>query len=242
MEGLKIKKGGKLVKTKWEYDESISEGKFVEYDISNNPIQHITEPCMLEDGVTLKDLFLVINNQKELFQLIIGNWVEEYVDYGLSNEGKPDKGYDPEDFEYLELYFSIYVELNETYGHTRPSFHGVGYELKEDYNNGMYYRKGERIPWGLMGSDLLSFINKPLKLSDEMTVYNDDHQDMSKFGEVIDKFPNPTYTLLNIVEGVFWELSFLGGLKETEEFIAETKRISDSILDNPEQFLKKLDK
>jgi hypothetical protein len=238
-EVLTLKKGGKLIQTRWVYDDLAKEGEYKDFDVTNKAISYIREACELEEGVTLKDLFLLLQPEVDLFQVIFQNWLKEYVEYGLNNPGKPAGTYDPEEIEYLELYWDLYFDSEALYGHSRPSFHGVGYELRENLywkQDGSeelgepQWQQGERIPWGLMGSDLLSFINKPLKLNNKLTIYDDNLDgDPSTYGKVLAEYSNPTYTLFNIIEGVFWEISFHGGISESKEFSEELKEAADKV-------------
>lgn len=239
-ETLVLKKNGKLSQIKWVYDEEKGEGAYQEFDVSSNPISYIRDICHIEDGATLKDLFLLIRPQKELFQLVFENWLQEYVEYGLNNIGKIDDGYNPDDIEYLELYWDPHFDSKSLYGHTRPSFHGIGYELREDYYGysspaqGPQWSKGSRVNWGLMGSDLLSYINKPLRLNKELVIYNSD-LDAEDWGHELARYSDPEYTLFNIIEGIFWEISYNGGIEDTLKFEQELKEIIKELkVDKPE--------
>lgn len=238
-EVLTLKKGGKLIQTKWVYDDLTEEGEYKDFDVTDKALGHIREACELEEGVTLKDLFLLIQPDLDVFQVIFQNWIKEYVTYGLNNPGQLAGTYDPEEIEYLELYWDLYFDSEALYGHSRPSFHGVGYELRENLywkQDGSeelgepQWQQGERIPWGLMGSNLLSYINKPLKLNNKLTIYDDNLDgDPSTYGKVLAEYPNPTYTLFNIIEGIFWEISFHGGPSESTQFSKELKQAVDKV-------------
>lgn len=238
-EVLILKKGGKLIQTKWVYDDLTEEGEYRDFDVTDKAMVYIREVCELEEGVTLKDLFILLKPDLAILQDIFQNWLKEYVEYGLNNPGKPAGTYDPDKMEYLELYWDLYFDSEALYGHTRPSFHGVGYELREDqyeqYGGSeepktLTWSKGERINWGFMGSDLLNFINKPLKLNNKFTIYDDNLDgDPSTYGKVLAEYSNPTYTLFNIIEGVFWELSFHGGPSESKKFAEEVREAADKV-------------
>ncbi len=212
--GLSIRKGGKLIEHYWHEDK----GDYQERDVTESAIQRIFESCILEEDVTLKDIFLLLNTELDIFHAIIGNWCDELVTEGLTKPATVYSGYDKDEIEYLELYQTIYTEPEGTYGLIRPDFHGVGWELKEDYMAGwtdsdgkevIDWPKGERIPWGLSCHSTNELINVPIKLKNEMTIY-DDNPKTKNYGNKITSYPNCEFSLGHIFYGIIWELSFYG--------------------------------
>jgi hypothetical protein len=226
-EKLVLTKNGKLVETKWVYDKQKEEGSYVDSDVTDQAIRRIFDNCELEDGVTLKDVFLLLNTELQIFDAIIGNWCEKLVTEGLTKPAKPHTGqYDPEEIEYLELKKNYWQDKDSTYGQNRPDFGGTGYELKEDklagWNNkdgtpAVEMPKGERIPWGLSFTPTNELINLPLKLNRKLTIYNEDHESPD-YHKVIAEYDNICYTLGDILYGILWELSFHGGPESRDGF------------------------
>jgi hypothetical protein len=73
MEKLQIRKGGKLVDTRWIYDREKDQGEYQEFDVTDKAVRHLFDICYLAEDVTLKDLFLLLNTNLEQFDLIFGN-------------------------------------------------------------------------------------------------------------------------------------------------------------------------
>lgn len=242
MEKLEIRKGGKLVETKWVYDREKEEGEYKEFDRTDQAIRHLFEPCQLGEDVRLKDIFELLNTELDIFDAVIGNWCKEIVTEGLTKPGKPYDltKYDPEQIEYLELRYTpeyeLYEGVDSFYGFTRPDFGGVGVELQNDGDQD-HYKKGERIPWGISFTAANDLINIPVKLNDTFAVYEGilRCKDKPGFGHKLVEFKNPTYTLGGILEGIIWEMSFHGGPEKRDEFGKELRETVEKIKSGEEK-------
>ncbi len=229
-EKIEIRKGGRLIETKWVYDKEAKKGAYEEFDITDKAIRHLFEPCQLADDVTLRDIFELMNTELQVFDAVLGNWCEEIVTEGLTQPAKPYdlSKYDPEQIEYLELRYTPEYDLdgddkNAFYGFHRPDFGGTGVVLQNDGDQ-EHYKKGERIPWGVSFSKANDLINIPVKLSDKFVVYEGIMKwDKSKGpgDRKLAEFENPSYTLGGILEGIVWEMSFHGGPEKRNEFHKE---------------------
>lgn len=235
-EGLQIRKGGKLIKTKWVFDHTKDEGSYVEKDITDNAISHLFDDCDLEEGVTLRDIFLVMNKELKLFDAVLRNWCEEIVTEGLTKPAKVVGQYGPDEIEYLELSKCIHYDKTEKQcnSSSRPDFGGVGYELKEDKLHSwgeVEWPKGHRIPWGISFSAANDLIDLPVKLDKRLKVYNDDHTSSPKeYGQELASYDGVSYTLGEILHGIIWELSFHGGPVEREKAGDELRKTADEVM------------
>ena len=230
-EKLELRKGGKLVETKWVYDKQAKKGEYKEFDRTANGLRHLFDTCVLAPDVTLKDIFLFLNTELDIYDTVIGNWCKEIVTEGLTQPEKPYdlSKYDPEQIEYLELRYTPEYDLDGDdkdvfYGFHRPDFGGVGVELQNDGDQ-EHYKKGDRIPWGISFSKANDLINIPVKLCDKFVVYEGilKWDKVSKGTKVLAEFNNPSYTLGGILEAIIWEMSFHGGPEKRDEFGSELK-------------------
>src|SRR5437867_3894816 len=167
---VEIKKGGDLIQTEMECSQ--------ERDVTDSAIGFLFEYCTLEDGVTLGDIFLLLNSELELFDLVLGNWTKEIVTEGLSQPGKPYDLSDEEAIEYLELYWGVSYDEStpELNGINRPEFHGLGVVRKVDKFfewRELEYKKGERTRWAVDLSPIYDLINIPVKLNTDFVVVDD---------------------------------------------------------------------
>lgn len=243
-EKLEIRKGGKLIETKWVYDKAAEKGEYKEFDRTDNGLRYLFEPCVLAPDVTLKDIFLLINTELDVFDAVIGNWCKEIVTEGLTQPAKPYDltKYDPEQIEYLELrYTPEYDDDGDggevLYGIHRPDFGGVGVELQNDGDQD-HYKKGERIPWGVSFSKANDLINIPVKLADKFDIY----EGILKWKagsqpKLLGSFKNPPYTLGGILEGIIWEMSFHGGPDKRDDLNSELREAVAKIKSGKEELV-----
>lgn len=223
-EKLEIRKGGKLIETKWVYDKTAQQGEYKEFDKTDQAIRLLFDVCELAPDVTLKDIFQLLNTELDLFDAVIGNWCKEIVTEGLTQPEKPYdlSVYNPDQIEYLELRFTPEYDHNgdgtEDYlqGFCRPDFGGTGIELQAEHE---HYKKGERIPWSISFTAANDLINVPVKLAKDVVIYEGILK--CKRGAMPQKlveFKNPSYTLGNILQGIIWEMSFHGGPSSRNDF------------------------
>jgi hypothetical protein len=179
---LEIVKGGRLVKVQWKFDPSEQEGEYVRIDVTDDVPMFLFEHCTIEEGVTLRDIFLLIQKHIYFFRVVLNNWVEEFVTECLLQETEKD-----EDLEYLELYWHVENDLDGTYGNTFPCFHGID---------------GKGQPWSISLSKLCKYAHLPVKLNDILTLVI--HRDK------VETYENPQFSLGQILHGIVWEISYYG--------------------------------
>ncbi len=231
-EKLEIRKGGKLIETKWVYDKAAKQGEYKEFDRTDSALRHIWDNCQLSADVTLRDIFLLLNTELDVFDALIGNWCKEIVTEGLTKPAKAVGVYDPDEIEFLELRQNFYYDESSQYGpsfygYNRPDFGGVGYELKEDKlfdwidkatgKPAIEWPKGERIPWGISFSKANDLIDLPVKLDTEARVFNENVDDKVNYHNQITTYKGATYSLGSILYGIIWEMSFHGGPDKRDE-------------------------
>jgi len=247
MEKLVLKKDGKLIETKWFYNHEKDEGSYIDSDVTDKALRRLFEHCELDKDVTLRDVFLLLNSELGIFDAIIGNWCEEIVKEGLHSSNSKDT-----EIDYLELYWHLEnqkIDDDEGFqllGMNRPDFHGMGKVLEEDHEHG--FKKGDRIAYSTSFQSTSTLIDLPVKLKYETEVYEDDYTSKDLMHKSVIKFNSVPYTLLNILYGIIWELSFYGPPSERDLKGKEILDIVEDIKKNPhtgistEEFLKELDK
>src|SRR4051812_23831174 len=101
---LVIRPGGKLIKISGDLDSQ----SYAEKDVTELALQKLWEPCLIAEGVVLRDVFLLLNSKLEAFDSVITYWCKEIVTEGLSNPVQlPEDDREEEKIEYLELYWRL---------------------------------------------------------------------------------------------------------------------------------------
>lgn len=221
---LLIKKGGVI--------ERKSHGRGTE-DVTYTSAFHLMEPCTIEDGVTLGDIFLILRRGMNIYKTVINNWVEEIVEEGLSGKTEDTVENDSK-IEFLELYWDFTSEIGEEPGFSGflfPSFHGWGEWSKCEFG---HYPDGHKGGIGISLSPAYTLIDIPVKLRDSVSLSTQKNYRQS--GEV-QEFKNPSYSLLHILYGIIWELSFMGSPDNRDKESQNLKDIVQGIKDGTEKLI-----
>ncbi len=156
--------------------------------------------CDIEDGVTLKEIFTILNRDLGLYDLVLGNWCREFVEQAFS-ETNPKR---TDDF-YLELYWRAECEDGILQGLEFPAFHGVGIE------------NDTIVQYSLSFSQPSDLMNVPLKFNNILEINGTTCQ--------------LKFSLLQILQGIIWELSYHGSpsdkIKAKDEMYATLERIKN---------------
>ena len=220
-----IRRGGKLIRTFWHFDPEVKEGDYLDDDVTDSAFSKLFGTCTIEEGLTLKDILLLLNSNIFIFDAVIGNWCRELVVEGLRESSSKEKS----SIEYLELYWDLYKEGNQSLSsYAFPSLHGIGFAQKEDlYQNQILMCKaGARINYAVELTPANELAHLPIRLASELTI-----TDQSYKPDDLLKFKECEYTLGQILYGVVWELSFFGNPasrdKMGEELANRVKDIED---------------
>lgn len=196
---VEIGKDGKLFLTRWVYDEDANSGEYVRTDVTSDAHRYLFTRCTIEDGVTLKDVFLLIEKNILLFEKILGNWVAEFVEECFT-DGEKD-----EDISYVEVYWNIEFDEEETFGNARPCFQAID-------------KNGDAWCISMMPTNRYAHIL--VRLSNVMTVFTY----LGSPGEYdISVYDNPEYSLGQILDAIVRELSYYGPPKKRDEQLKTLK-------------------
>lgn len=183
---LIIKRGGKLYVQTW------SNQQYIEKPAKSDLMDYLTCPCEIEPGVKFSDICeLVKSHCKQLTYILTnGPWLSNFIEEA-GQEPVIDEN-DNEHIDYLEVYWiaEIWDEVCEGIG-----FHGIGNDR-----------------YALDFSPLNTLTHYEVRLNKKYELYNhkDKHSDTPLISSI------KPYTLLDILRGIFWDLSFHGGPDERQ--------------------------
>lgn len=201
-------------------------------DVTGRAHEFLFETVTLAEGVTLADVLGLLDASPVLASVFRQDFSEELLAHarkGLSPKFVP--GYDPEGIEYLELYQIWHLHTGtQTYQPTHHlSFHGIGYELREDRDAGGYTEKaGTRIQWGISLTDVRELLSLPLRIRKDVRVCEDDF-DAKNYGRELQAVQLEGVNLGQVLHGVLWELSFHGAPQDQEEVRSELQERVDEV-------------
>ena len=217
---MTIYKGGLLKGLAWNKKTK----KNKEVDLTNKLQYHLYDECELEDGVVLKDLLILADKHRDFLSPITTDspdWLGELIDEGLNGPFK-----DTGDVETLELNWRGSLsnwdsEKLNTYVH----FEGLGKPPNDETWEDWPIDKPVNYALDMSSANSLSEL--PIKLNKKMIIYDERDERDKKFNQIFLE-TNSDFTLLDILKGVFWEISFHGSPKDRNKVV---KGLEQSIKD-----------
>lgn len=203
-----IRKGGTLEYATHQYNEEYDTSETVIVNVTDRANEFLFKECLLEDGVTLKDLFDIVEENFLLFDTILSYHIPDFIEESKEEiEGEP--AFD--DDSKLEVYWcnehDNYEGVNELV--SSAGFHAISVKSE--------------LPAALDFVPVNHLINMPLILDTNFKIYGrigySDKPECFSFG-------NKTFTLIEIVKAVFHELSFYGPPSRRNENVRALKELS----------------
>jgi len=206
--------------------------------------EFLWDPVALTPLTTLGDLFLLLQADPVLHLVFRQDFVQEFLTHVLPVLPVPrgaDKlenlrwsapGYSPQGVEFLELY-AVWQYDSHTRafgGMEQLQLHGLGFELKEDLDEGggFTYPAGSRIQWSVSMTDPCEMLVLPVRVAKEFTVTEGDFAS-SSWGGALYKTPSPAVSLAQVLHGVFYDLSFHGSPAQAQEVLSGLKEQMDEV-------------
>jgi hypothetical protein len=229
---LKITCGGRLVCDIWNKE---TKQMTRNVDVTDSVLFYLDSECVLDDNLKLKDVFLLIQNIDRYDVLspmytCSPNWLQEIVEEGLSEEGsKVDPidnvvvhwGAELDDFlnDKDTLHFNVHIngrkdDCDERYALSlTPSCELMDCGLKLDNNFKIFDNRSNAR-------------QKLLKEEGKGTKQGKYNMECPHVLEASRRF-----TLNDILYGIFWELSFMGGpierTKQCDDLMETIKKVKD---------------
>ena len=231
MQNYIFRPGPVLVAQRWVRDGDTNPVKHLDYDVANRAHEYLFETIEMDSGVTLADVFRLLDRDPVLQQVFRRDWAEELCAEARRGPLAPSSS-DParqEGIEWLELYqeWNLDTARGAYLPTQRLQFHGIGVVLREDAPE-HHRRRGDRITWALSLTPVRELLTLPLRINPEVLVMEDD-LDSASYGLEIARFRHPDLTLGQIIGGVLYELGFHGGPDEQAECAATLKRRMDEV-------------
>lgn len=236
MRELKILKGGYLGARIWDGKK----GKYVNKKVSAKNLSSYKLhdlPCSLDDGLKLKDIFLLLNRELSLWDFVLGNWCKDFVEEGLSKITKDKKDTYDDDLiiDYLSLRWlsevDTYDKVRSINGLKHLDFGGQGRYAKD----GDYYKKDDPTAIGVSLTETYLLRDLPLKLDTNLKVIEDKTDYTKKYKKlkikydtILDKVELKP-SLFQILYSIIWELSWHGPPKKRDARAASLRKSVEDI-------------
>ena len=223
MKTVKITKDDFIV-SKWngeirEYEQSIPEDEYIHCLLS--------ESCEIDTGVTLKDIFSIVERYPSLVSFISKYSSCYHIDDFHKTINDPlieDKEEDGCNYviDYLEVYKRWHVSeyKKEISFSINEDFHGIGHYIKDSKDG--YSKKGDKTPISVSYSPMNELANYEVKLNHHVEVYKPfNHKKPNSHQERVLIEGQVYFTLLEVLNAIYYDISFMGGPEDNKEFLEE---------------------
>jgi len=224
MSTVTLEKGGKLTYTKWVYDKEKEEGAYQTKDVTDIINYHLFSNCSIAEDVTLKDIFMLVEEHKDLFSIIIPDcYIEEYL---IESKQSTDNKCDAKRY-YMGLSWANEDDKADSKDGTGSSF--------SSYISVSKLSKEEDIAYSLSFIPVNQLNDLPVILDKSFIVYKGHGYDIDfkdKESYKLIELGKKEFTLSEIIYAIFYELSFYGNPKDRDgqgaELFEMAKEYEDS--------------
>ena len=202
---VEIGKGGVLNYSEWE------EGNWKVRDVSDTINNHLFDPCYFEDKLKLRDVFDLVENNISLFEIMMPcERIGEII-----TESKTVCSPDNDESQDLSLLLGWSVEHEKEFGElaVHSAFDGVKHEDREQEIEG-------DIGNGRIGLDFIPsnhLIDCEIRQNTRFDVWGGIGYGIEVSKEPVIRLDYKGFTLLEVIYGIFFELSFYGCPKERDD-------------------------
>jgi len=186
-------------------------------------LTHLRDAVEIAEGVTLRDLFRIVSKYK-LLKLFVSqySWCRQLEEFHAQAE-EPMREEETDKLEHLEIYWhaSTHKYKGESSIDMEAGFHGIGVS-KEIENNG----PDGKCHFSVSYSPMYELADLPLKLNTNIKIW----------GPWEGKPPQKVlfegkkyFSLLEVLDAIYWDISFMGGPAENKEFIEDMNSRVDDI-------------
>ena len=211
--GVCIEKDGLWL---YEYDQDAS----FKRNKPNRIFACLREYCEIADGVTLGDIFNIVDALPKLKSFISQySWCCEIDEFHhQAKEAIPVDNKTPEDepLAYLRVYWHVSAQQHKkvNYFGMSPSFDGIG-------TGGTHY--------SVSYSPMYELAHLPVKLDTDFVIHR---KQVSSTGEKILYKANACFSVMEVLDAIYDDISFVGGPDDNKAFIENMKEKIKKYNDN----------
>lgn len=227
--------------TKDDFVVSTWNGEIKEYEQSipnkDNILFLLSDSCEIDDGVTLRDIFAIVERYPTLVSFIKGYSKCFHID-DFHKAVKEDLHATHETFDFEEdnNYVIDYLEVYKFWHVTNykgknsfsinEEFHGIGHYIKDTE-----YRKiGDKEHISVSYSPMNEIAHYEVKINPKVTIFEPFDSKKLASAEERTLIEGETYfTLLEFLNAIYYDISFVGGPDERKAFLEELQERVDDI-------------
>jgi len=196
-----------------EWDKSKKE--YVKKKVKKSKIlTYLRWECRIAEGTTLKQIFKTIDRYKTLkFFISQYSWCPQIEEFQAQVK-EPMRQIENNKITHLEIcrFVKLSEYLDKKFFTSYTEFYGVG----------------EKETYSISYSPLWQFADTPVKLKEEVTLYK------NLENNAIEK-RNSDFSLLDVLDTIYWDISFIGGPAENSDFLESLSQKLDEYMNYPQE-------
>lgn len=216
-----IKRGGYLEGVEKHYIKAVEKTQFRRTNITNELESYLYKPCLFEENLTLSDIFCLVSKHIEFFEKI---FPEDYIVDFLLEGVQAVSAEDDHRFKYI-LNLSWLVIHNLDWDELEMSVDFGGLDINDNLSI-----------FSLSFMPLNTIIHCPISMDRAVKIYKGQGYPLEELVShnpeekcVIEHIGNKSFTLFDILHGIFNEISFYGAPEERDMTSIEIKERFDSL-------------
>lgn len=234
MKSIKITKDDFVVST-WngeirEYEESIPDDDHI--------LALLSDSCEIDSGVTLKDIFAIVERYPSLVSFIRDYSKCFHIDE--FHEAAKEPQVEKEEFDHIIDYLEVYKfwHVNEYKKKISFSineeFHGIGHYIKDTEHR----KAGDAERFSMSYSPMNEIAHYEVRLNSNVSLYSPYNHKAPKRSEERLLIEGETYfTLLEVLNAIYYDISFVGGPEDNKAFLEKMRERVDEIKDGTAELI-----
>lgn len=194
-----------------------------------NVLIYLRDKCEIEEGTTLRDIFRTVQNYKRL-KFIISNYSWCRMIEKFHEQAEEPAIETKEKIDFLEIYWVTDHDeyKNETSFDISSGLHGIGDAPADEEN--CFPDENGKIKWSVSCTLMQEMAHLPVKLNKEVNVYSAWKLTSRPVEKPTELFKaNRDFTLLEVLDSIYWDISFHGGPEESKDFLNQLKQMKEEI-------------
>jgi hypothetical protein len=193
-----------------------------------NVLSHLRRECRIAEGTTLGQLFKAVDSY-EVLKLFFSQYswcpVQEFHDQ--AREKTRTKSDEPLDYLEISWIADSGKRRDDTWFEMYQEFMGYRVVKKDQELYGAKYKKGELIRYGTSCCPMYDLTDVPIRLNEEVIVQPRQDNNLKCKKPIIES--RKSFSLLDVLDSVYDEISFHGGPKQSAAFLQEMKETVEKI-------------
>lgn len=208
---------GTLKEVFWFYQEEEEVGRYYYEILEHSLLPHLMKIVRLHPDCTLASILHTVRTFQHELEPIVGNWMNQFLIEAFEPVPSEHIPSSTERLDQLELYYAASATNDTYHGLTYPSLHALGESFVDYDGTPLDPNTSRPEQFSISFTPINQLIHLPIHF--RPTMYFEISHPMALSNQIA--LPSPATTILQVVYGIFWELSFYGPPEKRDQIGAQ---------------------